>query len=323
MKTNLLHTVRRRPAIFPTILACVALLPVLSVRAEWDKAEDHLAWKAGGETLWQYNWSTNQSKPFFHPLRVAGGESMTTLSPADHKHHYGLWFSWKYINEVNYWELEKNSNRSKGPTLWDAPEITTKDDGSAVLVMNLRYVSPTNEALVLLAERRELKVSAPGKDGGVTIDWNATFTAGGTELLLDRTHMPGEPGGQVNGGYAGFSMRVAQHPVDVQFLTTQGPIEKFESERARPNSVAAACNMTQGGRTDGTVILSHPANVGGDSPWYIISSKTMRWFSPALIAPAAKKVAPNEAFTWKFRVVTKAGAWTPGQVQEAAQAYGK
>lgn len=297
-----------------TTFALLACLP-FAADAAWEKTADTLAWKAGGDTLWQFSWSAKHSKPFFHPLRLPGGEPLTTLSPPDHVHHYGLWFSWKYINGANYWELDKKTGRSQGPTLWDTPEITTHDDGSAAISMKLRYVSPSNEAVVLVAEQRDITVSAPKPDGSVVIDWTAKFTAGDGEVLLDRTHMPGEPGGQVNGGYAGFSMRVAQVPAQNQFLTIEGPVEKYESERARPNSKAAACNITQAGRTDGVAILSHASNLGGDSPWYMINSKTMRWFSPALLAPAAKKVAPHESFTWKFRVITRPGAWQPDELK--------
>src|SRR6266498_1952662 len=123
--------------------------------------------------------------------------------------------------------------------------------------------------------------------------------------------MLGESEGAVNGGYAGFAFRAAQDPAQCQFVSAEGPVENFESDRARPNSKAAACNVAQNGRTNGVAIFSHTSNTGGDSPWYMINSKTMRWFSPSLLAPAPRKVKPGETFTWKFRVMTKAEAWEP------------
>ena len=309
--------------LFATLAFLPAFFAAAPARAAWEKTDGTVAWTSDGQVLWKFNFGQNLSKPYFAPLALKGGEPLTTVSPPDHLHHYGLWFSWKYINEVNYWELDKKTGKSVGPTKWDKPEITLHDDGSAEIKMNIRYVSPADETKCLLAEKREIKVSAPKADGGVTIDWSGNFTCGDTELLLDRTHMPGEPHGAVNGGYAGFSMRVAQDPTKVDFLTLEGPIEKYESDRARPNSKAAAANMTQSGRTDGVAILSHTSNVGGDSPWYMINSKTMRWFSPALIAPAAKKVAPHESFTWKFRVITKSGAWMSDELKSASDEFNK
>jgi hypothetical protein len=98
-------------------------------------------------------------------------------------------------------------------------------------------------------------------------------------------------------------------------------VTKFESDRARPKSEAAACNVTQNSRTDGVAILSHPSNLGGDSPWYMVNSKSMHWFSPVLLAPAPKKVKAHETFTWKFRVITHKGPWTSEALRAAAAKY--
>jgi len=307
-----------RPAILAFVLAAlIGALPAtaaVSVKQSADSVECDL----DGQTLWQFSFATNQAKPCFHPLAVTGSEPLTHFRPADHKWHYGLWFSWKYINHVNYWEEDK-SGHSEGTTKWETPKITTRKDGAAEIKMTLHYVSPSN--VTMMTEQRDIRVSAPGHDGGVAIDWTGKFTAGDEPLVLDRTPMPGEEHGQVNGGYAGFSLRAAQSPATCEFVTIEGPVTKFESDRARPSSKAAACNVTQKGRTDGVAILSHTSNTGGDSPWYMVNSKSMHWFSPVLLAPAPKKVKPHESFTWKFRVITRAGAWTPKGLGEAAEKY--
>jgi len=319
MKTSVERSVTCRLAILSVLLALVP--SALSASAlSWKRESALLGCQLDGKSLWEFSWATNQGKPFFHPVRLAGGEPLTALKPSDHTWHYGLWFSWKYINKVNYWEEDKKTNKAEGPTRWDEPQIVTREDGSAEIRMKLRYLSPTNGAVVL-SEEREILVSSPHPDGGVTIDWNAKLSAADVALVLDRTPMPGEEHGAVNGGYAGFSLRAAQAPAECQFITLEGPVEHFETNRARPNSKAAACNVTQGGRTDGVAILSHVSNTGGDSPWYMINSAAMRWFSPALLAPAPKKVAPHETFGWRFRVCTQAGAWTPADLRELNAAY--
>ena len=285
----------------------------------WPRWENAIACERNGQTLWHFSFSTNKAKPFIHPLRVNGSDSLTASQPSDHRWHYGLWFSWKYINGVNYWEEDKNSGRAEGLTTWDTPRIETHMDGSARISMNLRYIS-TNSHL-MMTERREIIFSAPRMDGGVTIDWTAKFKAGKEPLLLDRTPMPGEPHGAVNGGYAGFSLRAAQSPAKCDFLTVEGPVTEWNSDRARPNSKAAACNVTQKDRTDGVAILSAVSNTGGNSPWYMVNSSSMHWFSPVLLAPAPKKVRPRESFTWKFRVMTKQGPWTPEQLAAESKFY--
>jgi hypothetical protein len=56
----------------------------------------------GGAVVWQFNHATNQAMPYFHPLALPGGPSLTWLSPPDHPWHYGLWFAWKFLNGKNY-----------------------------------------------------------------------------------------------------------------------------------------------------------------------------------------------------------------------------
>ena len=55
------------------------------------------------DIIWQYNFNNRFGKPYFHPVRVKNS-TLTCVSPPDHPWHLGLWFSWKYINGVNYWE---------------------------------------------------------------------------------------------------------------------------------------------------------------------------------------------------------------------------
>src|SRR5215813_3610951 len=159
MKTSVERSLACRLAILSVLFALA--LPARSASpVTWKRASGLLACELDGKSLWEFSWVTNQGKPFFHPLRLAGGESLTALKPSDHTWHYGLWFSWKYINKVNYWEEDKKTNKAEGPTKWDEPQIVTHEDGSAEIKMKLRCLSPTNGEVVL-SEEREILVSAP------------------------------------------------------------------------------------------------------------------------------------------------------------------
>ena len=125
----------------------------------------------------------------------AGRTPLTNFKPADHPWHYGLWFSWKYINHpgdtnhVNYWEEDRATGVAQGKTRWKTPSIKTRDDGSATIRMELTYVNPSGQTD--MTESREIKVSAPAADGSFNIDWTARFTVGKQAVILDRTPMPG------------------------------------------------------------------------------------------------------------------------------------
>ena len=63
-----------------------------------------LDYKIGDKLLFSYNYTTVYPAPgvdsvykrsgFIHPLKTLRGEVMTNCSPADHYHHFGLWYAW-------------------------------------------------------------------------------------------------------------------------------------------------------------------------------------------------------------------------------------
>src|SRR5262245_26178538 len=272
-------------------LFAVSALFASVASAEWRRDDKTIAWLVNDEPLWQFSFDPNKGKPFFDPLSIAGTR-LTTFRPEDHPWHYGLWFSWKYINGVNYWEEDRNSGRAEGATRWNAPKIETHADGSATIRLELTYTHPSGR--VDLTETRELRISAPDARGGYSIDWRAEFTAGKEGAVLDRTPMPGEPKGQVNGGYAGLGARLGSSPAVMSIVTPDSAVTQFASDRARPAAPSVAANFDREGRAIGSIaIWSDPANIASNAPWYIVNAaEGMRFICAAVLAPAVRKLAP-------------------------------
>ncbi|MFL5617480.1 MAG: DUF6807 family protein [Gemmatimonadaceae bacterium] len=290
-------------------------------RGVWERAEHSLAWKVGDSTRWRFSFDPKAGKPYFHPVSVGNGPSLTNFKPEDHPWHYALWFSWKYINHVNYWEENRVSGQAAGATRWSAPTIDARPDGSARITMQLTYTRPTGETD--LTEARVLDVSAPAPDGSYTIDWSMRFTAGKDGAALDRTPMPGEPNGVINGGYAGLSARLAAAPATMTVVSTEGPVAEFRGDRARPNAAAVAGNFSLDGRDIGGIaILSDPANIAGQAPWYIIDNKRdFRFICAAILAPAVRTIPPNGALALRYRVALEPTAWTREALVEAMRRW--
>jgi len=121
-----------------TRILSLTLLTATFCHAAWDKNDDALAYQIDSKDVWRLNYSqTNDTKPYFSFLAPVGGPNLVCIKPKDHVWHYGLWFSWKFINGLNYWE-EKNG-KSEGKTAWDTPTIQTKEDGSATIQFAIRY----------------------------------------------------------------------------------------------------------------------------------------------------------------------------------------
>ncbi len=287
---------------------------------EWQRDDKSLAWVSGTKVFWRFSFDPSKGKPFFHPVAPGGNTSLTNFKPADHPWHYALWFSWKYINHptdgshVNYWEEDRTTGNAQGKTRWGPPTIETQADGRATIRLKLSYVNPSGATD--MTELRELQVSAPTADGGFSIDWWARFTVGDKDLVLDRTPMPGEPGGAVNGGYAGLSARMVPLPVTMSVVTTAGPVEQFVSNRARPNAAAVACNFSDGARDIGSLaFFSDPANTAPDAPWYIIDSKQMPFICQALLAPKPRPVPAHGEFTLRYRIAVSPKARTQAELE--------
>jgi hypothetical protein len=307
------------------VLACAtgsrSTVQTTGARGGWERTEHSLAWKVGDSTRWRFSFDPKAGKPYFHPVTVGNGPSLTNFKPEDHPWHYALWFSWKYINHVNYWEENRVSGQAAGATRWSAPKIDTHADGSARITMQLTYTRPTGE--VDLTEARVLDVSAPAADGSYTIDWSMRFTAGKDGAVLDRTPMPGEPNGVINGGYAGLSARLAAAPATMTVMSTEGPVTDFRGDRARPNATAVAGNFSLDGRDIGGIaILSDPANIAEKAPWYIIDNKRdFRFICAAILAPAVRTIPPNGELTLRYRVALEPTAWTREALAEAMRRW--
>jgi len=309
-------------ALIPLVLFAACSTP--AARAAWVRDDISLAWRDGTNVVWRFSFDPNKGKPFFHPLTVAGSPSLTNFKPEDHPWHYGLWFSWKYINpedstnHINYWEEDRTTGLAQGKTLWDAPVIETASDGSATIRLQLRYVAPGNH--VDVTESRTIKVTAPGPDGSYSIHWTAHFVVGDRAVVFDRTPLLGEPDGKVNGGYAGLAFRMAGQPLNVSMLTTAGPVAKFESDRARPNAAATAFNFLDGKRVVGGVaIIPEAPGADQNSPWYLINNATFRFACAAILAPKPIRRAAGEQFDLNYTVVVRANAWTVPDLQSVAR----
>ncbi len=308
-----------RPLVVGVVLG---MLAAASGRADWAREDHAIAWTAGGSPVWKFSFDPAAGKPFFHPVRPAGGPiSLTNFKPKDHPWHYGMWFSWKYINHVNYWEEDRQTGAAQGKTRWSTPTLETQPDGRAVIRLDLRYINPAGQ--VEMTEERTIAISAPDAQGGYSIDWSGHFTAGAAGAVLDRTPMPNEPGGKVNGGYGGFAARLASVPVRMKVVTTYGPVAKFVEDRARPFSPAVGCNFEQDGQpVGGLAILSAPDNTAGEEPWYLIDSADgFRFACAALLAPHVLQLPPGGKLALSYRILVTAGAWTPDSLSAACAAW--
>jgi len=264
---------------------------------KWQQTDSSIALLNSKRTVWQFNYKRQEGRPYFHPLSLTDGTVLTSLRPADHPWHRGLWFSWKYINGLNYWDPELPEGQT------EVIDVKSKlgTDYSAQIEMYISYHPPQKPAV--LTEKRALTVSAPDENGCYYIDWVSVFTAGENDVVLDRTPIPGEKNSRPYGGYAGLSLRMAKHTKNWQFLSSEGPLEP-ESRGIKARWVDFSGSIADGGFA-GVAIFDCPDNPRHPSSWWL--SGSMPYFSPAILFDKPYTLAAGETLTLRYRILVHTG----------------
>jgi len=271
----------------------------------WRQTDGSLALLNHGRVVWQLNFDKKEGKPYFHPVCLTDGTELTWHRPPDHPWHYGLWFSWKYINGLNYWEEDRQTGLSEGRTEIRHVEVKPGDDYSAYIALELSYRPPGAPAVLM--EDRRISVSAPDDQGAYRINWSSSFTAGDADVLLDRTPIPGEKDGQSWGGYAGLSVRLAKNITDWQLIDSEG--RKGLTAHGQKARWMDFSGQTAEGRAVGMAILDHPDNLRHPSPGFVIMDPKVPfgYFSPALLFNQPYTLPAGKSLTLRYRVLIHPG----------------
>ena len=261
----------------------------------------------GNKTVWQINYGKDVAKPYFHPISLVDGTVLTWQAPKDHPWHHGLWFCWKFINGVNYWEEDRKIGKSKGATDWTNVDVQKQDDRSAQITMDMFYHEPGKP--ILLKERRTMLLSAPYESGSYTIDWESTFTAVADKVVLDRTPLPWEQGGKTYGGYTGLLFRAREGVQDARYIGTFGSQPPLSNGNYRFKDIAIEYSGRINNKVFGVAILDHPDNLNFPSPWYLNDGNPMDFFSPALLCYGPHTMSKDETLVLKYRIIIHPSRW--------------
>jgi hypothetical protein len=263
----------------------------------WHQRHDSIALQNCGRIVWQLNYKKQEGKPYFHPLCLIDGTELTRFRPADHLWHRALWFSWKHINGINYWDPEYPDGQTEIINVKTEPA----GDYSARIEMTLAY-HPANKPAVL-TEKRILVVNTPDKNGCYYIDWLSIFTAGQNDVLLDRTPIPGEENAKPWGGYAGLSVRMAENTKHWRFLSSEGILEP-EALGNKARWVDFSGETSQG-KFAGITIFDHPDNLRHPSAWWL--SASMPYFNPALLFHKPYALPAKKSLELRYRILVHTG----------------
>ena len=289
---------------------CAKPIAAETPQLRWKETESSLALIRGQNVLWQFNYDLNLDVPYFHPVSADGERVLTWDRPPDHAWHHGLWFCWKYINGVNYWEHDRQTGRPAGRTRTTDVRIEAGDQHSARILLTLAY-HPAGDDEVVLSERRRIDITAPNAEGEYHIDWTADFTAGQRQVELDRT----PPKAQSWGGYAGLSVRFAKELSDRRATSDAGRIEFGPGDRHRSQATFMDYSGVIDNAPVGLALLDHPHNPRHPTPWYVIRGPVMGYMNAALLNDEPMTLAPGGKMTLRYRVIVHPNRWDAARLQ--------
>ena len=322
------------------ILACVlgsfllgSTAPAqLSHSYRWKKGPSFLALLQGDHVVWQFNHlgdGKEKGCPYFHPLGTTEGAVLTDRQPADHPWHRGLRFAWKKIDGVaGYWSWPEGLDRwpdHNGMTEVTSVHVMSRPDFSARFELVLVYHPPG--APPVLTEHRVISVSPPDADGTYRIDWCGEFQAGAEGALLDRTPIPGEPGGKPWGGYAGLQFRLAPrkelsqwalrnsvgttvaHGIDDPRSKIRAGLLELHGKPAKWMRLSLV--FRNGARAD-VALLDHPDNLRHPSRWHTSSMPNELIQTPLFTGPYRLK--PHQRLTMRYRILVSSSRLTESAI---------
>lgn len=267
----------------------------------WEESDTTLRFINGSELIWQFNFRNRKGKSYFHPLK-ANGINITSESPSDHPWHLGLWFSWKYIDGLNYWEYkdgfssEVTGFRSEGVTTIEDIQVSKNQDYSTSIELKIKY--HPEEGPEIMKEERIINISPPMNDGSYLIDYYFRFSSINKDVLLDRTPLIDEPGGQSWGGYAGMSIRYNQELKDQVTIIPEAMDTGSKDDFMYMGFLHDTTIMA------GLAIFRNPDYSTEATGWYITTDNNIPfyYYSPSALYDSSYLLKQNEDLILKYRV---------------------
>ena len=301
------HAATRRPSlavVAALLLATPAGFAQDTRQLATDPATQAVSMRVDGKLCWTYVPKSPEGKPYFHALNIPGTEAgLTAHRPADHNWHLGLWFSWKFINGVNFWEPDSN-----GVTRVVAQTVTPESDKSLSVAATLAYVAKGKEAV---REQRAVRVTTQ-PNGNYTIAWDSTFTAQGSEAVFSTTPSKKDANGiWATGGYAGLMWRFPDSPAFAfTFANAAGQADVKTCGAVSDKMEIVATEAASGAKARIT-FRDHPENPRYPTPWFARHSLTAHkgrgyyLVGPSMIFHEPLTLAPGASARFRYTVTVE------------------
>lgn len=253
--------------------------------------------------LVEYGFDPAEAFPSFHVL-FANGAPATLMNPFDHPWHCGLYFTWKYINDVNFWG---DPQGPAGNVKIVTPILVAASDDQTEISHRCRWID-TRSTRVLMEEERRMTLVCPGSSC-LRIDFDMTFTAM-EAITLDRTPFGAETSW---GGYAGMSVRLARNFAAGQLLNSSGAatVDAIHGQAADWCDFSApvdaprlkAATRSHEPMTAGVALFNHPGNPLHRSGFYVAKDGAMQFLQSSFVFHAPYGMEQGETLRLRYGIL--------------------
>lgn len=279
-----------------------------------------------GRAVARYSW-LRANHPYFDAVTPLGHAGVLTAhAPHDHRWHHGLWWSWKFLNDVLFWEDHPDYGGNRiglGRSVVTAHEVTQEADAVVIEERLAWRVDATGEDL--LTEARTIRIGVDEAHPDVwTLDWDQEWTAT-TDVRLEVTPWPETTWG----GYAGLNYRAARAMAAGETILGDGA-EGVAALHGTPAAWSAYTGLVDGAEDDepnrpaagGVALLQHPGNGPHPDPVYTFSAESdFGFLATAPLMREARSLAAGETLRIRTRVAVLGAAADAGTLRSLHTAY--
>ena len=226
------------------LLSCMLLLLLTNsltageTTVELKLNKETVAVTIGGEEFAVYNFSSDLPKPFFFPVRAAGGAILTRAIEGkgdDHPHHKGIWVAVDEVNEIEFWaEKGKIRNIAVKP-------IVAKGNPAKLQVVN-QWLGDDGKPVVT-------ETTVIGIHANRLLTYDITFTAGEEQVTFADTKE----------GLFGFRMVSTMREKDGGHVVNADGLKGTGECWGKPSAWVDYYGPVDG-KTFGVALFDHPKN---------------------------------------------------------------
>jgi hypothetical protein len=279
-----------------------------------------------GRELARYDHSNAKNHPYFSHVRPPNHDGvLTSTAPWDHRWHHGLWWSWKFLNDVLYWEDHEGYGGNRiglGRAHVLSHTVESTDEG--LEIENGLTWTENASGDTVLTESRRMTLGLVSDDCWF-LDWDMTWTAE-RKVVLDTTPYPEHWWG----GYGGLNYRAARSMIADETIEADGGRAGREAVHAQGVRWAAYSGKVDGSGQDepndpafgGVAIVPHPENPWLPTPAYVFTANDEFGFlAAAPLLDSSRTLQPGEELRLRYRTLLFGTRMDAEQLEELSGQY--